>query len=219
MTRYALLPALFACSPALTPEESEELSETASRDVDDLLRTAENQAATLAELDEGTVEDEVCFPGVGDCELCAGYAGNAVSGTFGVATLETPCGATWTLGRRDRTYTVGANALEGSWALEGGARYRVALSGERDVRYEVTGGREGDRSYDGAWALDELTVVTVGDALESYALDLTYTGFAGHTSRLELEGDPEAGAGTLTVDDEVVCDVTRTGSEVVVSCP
>ena len=211
--------AAVACAPTFDQEDADELSEAASEDVTDLLRVGETQSAAAENLGTEEISDEMCWDTIGDCELCAGYAGTVESGTFEVGVTSTPCGATWQALVRTRTYTVDASELDGTWTRQSGTTYLVEISGERSVTYEVTGGREGDRTYDASWALDDLSVVASDDALDSYELDLSYTGFAGHDSHLEMSGDADAGSGTLTVDGTLVCDVTRSGDVVTIDCP
>lgn len=220
MHRLLPLAAVFvACTPSgIDQDEADELSETATQDVDDLLRTAESQAAGAGDLGTTKVSDQMCFDTVGDCEVCVSYAGTASAGAFGASMTTTPCGATWTLVQRTRTYTVDASDIDGTWTRQKGTQYLVEVTGEREVSYEVTGGREGDRSYDASWTLHDLSVTTEADELVGYDLDLEYTGFAGHDSRLVVSGDADSGGGTLTVDGDQVCSVERTGDTVTVDC-
>ena len=119
------------------------------------------------------------------------------------------------------TYTVIESALDGTWSSTNLAGdYAIAITGTRSAELTTTTTRGGTVTNDSSWDLTGLSATTVDFELDTWAVDVTYTGFAGHVWELSAAGDRTTGlTGTATVDDEsVTCTVGGTWVAPSVSC-
>lgn len=230
MNRFALLTlipvlALTGCRGAggdLDADAQEDFAATFEDDIEDLATSVEDLATSAGALtEEGARETaEDCYATFGDCSVCYSIDGGYLTGLFSAVTTPTPCGATLTVRSASATYTVLESALDGTWAATSLAGdYAIAMTGTRSAELTTSTTRRGTSTIDSSWTLDAMSATTVDFLLDNWAVDVTYTGFAGHVWEADVAGDTTGLTGTATVDDgSVTCTVGGTWALPTVSC-
>ena len=229
MRRFVILSlvsvlALLGCRRAggdLDADAQEDFETTVEDDLEDLASGVIDLATSAGDLTDETAREttEDCYATFGDCEVCYSIDGGYLAGTFNAATTPAPCSATLTIRNASATYTVLESSLDGSWAATSLAGdYSVAMTGSRSAELVTTTTR-GSTTSDSSWTLGGLAATTVDFELETWSVDVTYTGFAGHEWVVDVAGTSAGLTGTASVDDESVsCTVGGTWEAPTVSC-
>ena len=207
MRTFFALMLLVGCTVTVDDDDSDpqssadDFAERLADDLADLAAVPVDVVSTADDLSTRDV-DEACYPTVGTCSLCYSVDGNPLAGAFTVAMEDVPCGVAWDFAGRTLNYSVEATSIAGDWAATGlGGDYSVNASGSRRAQLSTRSARAGVQDFDSSWDLTTLSAVVRDLSLDSFVLDLTYTGFAGHVWTADITGDSD-GIVTATVTSE-----------------
>ena len=166
--------------------------------------------------DQRRSTSEECYDTFGDCDFCYSFAGNPLTGTFSAGPSSTPCGADRSISNFTAAYEVTASSLSGDYTGTLAGNYTIEFAGEHTAALTTDSANE-SREYDSSWTLDSLSATTIGAALDTYDLELTYTGFADMEWTVEVSGDTTSITGTVS-GEEHTCTVTGSFDSVDAGC-
>lgn len=199
----------------VTAEQAVEAVATA--DLTALVAMAQQAAADIAALGDVETTGEDSSDGLGSCVWTQTLTGTALAGTVTFAPDALPCGGAATSTARTFTYDVTDAQVEGSWSTTR-AGLTLELTGYRDAAATFSGPKAGDRAWDAALTLSELTATIADDAVTAWSIAGTWDAMGGRTWILEASADADGVSGTISVPRGTTCTVTGTLDAPVVSC-
>lgn len=208
-----------ACSGGGSTESADFLEETVAMDGGELARVAGDAAASGAQVpDEDTASTlQQCFDTWGGCSLCYDLTGGPLGGTYVGALDGAPCSAERTGRIGTQTYTVNSFDLAGTWDGSIAGDYTITATGQREAELLREGQREG-RGLDSTFTIDALEATTTSFELATIAVDVTYTGFAGHTWVVHFDGTADDVSGSVTGDNGRTCTILGPVDDLAVIC-